>query len=121
MKLCPEPDGTGLAYLQVVSAFSGAGLLMTSTIINCTFIPFPGLHIKRDNPNTCLRFQKLSNGNNQSSLKYRIKEHARLLIFNILPPMHAFTKPGLFINFWILLHLVVYSVFPKKTHETATL
>lgn len=46
--LCPQPDVTGLlTYLQVVPAFKGAGQLMTSNTINCTFIPFPGLCIKR--------------------------------------------------------------------------
>ena len=48
------------------------------------------------------------------TLKYRIKEHARLLIF-ILPPLLALILPCLFINFWILPLLLVYSVFTKDT------
>ena len=55
------------------------------------------------------------------TLKYRIKEHTGLLIFNNLPPMLTLILPCLFINFWILPLLLVYSVFPKKTHGTATL
>ena len=55
------------------------------------------------------------------TLKYRIKELARLLIFNILPPMLTLILPCSFINFWILTLLLVYLVFPKKTHGTATL
>ena len=45
--LSPEPNGVGFAYLQVAPACSGAGQLMTSNVVNCAFIPFPGLHIKR--------------------------------------------------------------------------
>ena len=55
------------------------------------------------------------------TLQYPIKEHACLLIFNILPPMLALILPSLFIDFWILPLLLVYSVFPKKTHGTAIL
>ena len=58
---------------------------------------------------------------NITTLKYRIKEHARLFIFNILPSMLALILPCLFNNFWILPLLLVYSVFPKKAHGTATL
>jgi hypothetical protein len=50
-----------------------------------------------------------------STLKYRIKEHARLLIFNILLPLLALILPCLFIDFWLLPLLLVYLVFPKKT------
>ena len=39
-----------------------------------------------------------------------MKEHARLLIFNILPPMLTLILPFLVINFWILPLLLAYSV-----------
>ena len=45
--LSPEPGERGFTYLQVVPAFSGAKQVMTSDIIKCTFITFPGLQIKR--------------------------------------------------------------------------
>ena len=43
--LSPEPGERGFTYLQVVPAFSGVKQVMTSDIIKCTFIPFPGLQI----------------------------------------------------------------------------
>ena len=48
--LTPEPGEWGFTYLQVVPAFSGAKQVkvkVRSDIIKCTFIPFPGLQIKR--------------------------------------------------------------------------
>ena len=45
--LSPEPGERGFTYLQVVLAFSGVKQVMTSDIIKCTFIPFPGLQIKK--------------------------------------------------------------------------
>jgi hypothetical protein len=56
-----------------------------------------------------------------STLKYRIKEHARILILNILLPLLALILPCLFINFLILPLLLFYFVFPKKTDGAATL
>ena len=47
-----------LLTLQVVPSFSGAKQVMTSDIIKCTFIPFPGLQIKRAILSTCLSFQQ---------------------------------------------------------------
>ena len=51
MKTCHEninKDGEwSFTYLQVVPAFSGVKQVMTSDIIKCTFIPLPGLQIKR--------------------------------------------------------------------------
>ena len=40
--LSPEPGKRGFTYMQVVPAFIGAKQVMTSDIIKCTFIPFPG-------------------------------------------------------------------------------
>ena len=45
--LSPEPGEWGFTYLQVVPAFGGAKQVMTSDTFKCTFIPFPGLQIKR--------------------------------------------------------------------------
>jgi hypothetical protein len=56
-----SPDKWGFTYLQVVPAFSGAKQVITSDIIKCTFIPFPGLEIKNDNP-TCLCFRYIDKG-----------------------------------------------------------
>ena len=49
-----------------------------------------------------------------TTLKYRIKEHAHLSIFNILPPVLALNLFYSFINFWSLPVLRLYSVFPEK-------
>ena len=47
--LSPEPGERGFTYQQVVPAFGDAKQVMTSNIIKCSFIPFPGLQIKRGN------------------------------------------------------------------------
>ena len=57
--LSPELGKRGFTYLQVVPAFIGAKQVMTRDIIKCTFIPFPGLQIKRAILSTCLCFQRI--------------------------------------------------------------
>ena len=44
------------------------------------------------------------------TLKYPIKEHALLLIFNILPPLLAFFHPARLLIFRIISTLLVYSI-----------
>ena len=51
----------------------------------------------------------------EGTLKYRIKEHGHLSIFNILPPMLALILPYSFINFCILPLLLVI-LFSLKRH-----
>ena len=45
-----------------------------------------------------------------STLKYPIKEHALLLIFNILPPLLAFFHPARLLIFRKISTLLVYSI-----------
>ena len=51
-----------------------------------------------------------------STLKYRIKEHALLLIFNILPPLLAFFHPARLLIFRKISTLLVYSIPARLFH-----
>ena len=50
------------------------------------------------------------------TLKYRIKEHALLLIFNILPPLLAFFHPARLLIFRKISTLLVYSIPTRLFH-----
>ena len=78
---------------------------------------FQGDHIK------LLEFQQLLDmilcifsHKNQATLKYPIKEHALLLIFNILPPLLAFFHPARLLIFRKISTLLVYSIPARLFH-----